>query len=245
VIRAAAAAKLAGGSFDITLYDHDVYLGPQGWGCGLGQGTLGPSDRAFVALDSRLSLAISGAIHELGHNIGFEHSNARYGTTFQEYGDKSCHMGFSSTQEYQIRKGFNVVQLLRWGVVGASETVVVAGTSSNVGSRLYATYYSTSTANLPRVFRLGTSNYYLAYRSTRHEGVDHQADRSSHSDAASVPTYTGRVLVHFWEPVDAPPAYQDTVTLEGSIGAGETKVFGGYTIKMEWGLNDFCYVSVG
>jgi hypothetical protein len=246
-IRTAVNCALSGGAHDPANYDHRVYIGPDKWGCGIGLGTVGPSSFLFVALGASLTKGLTGVLHEIGHNIGFEHSNARDGTNgdFQEYGDKSSMMGFSSYADYYWRKGFNAVQLFRLGVIDDSRTLVVPTVADNIGGELYSTYFQETSGAVKKLVKLGSSGYFLAYRSPVDQTVDHQADRSANTYVAAVPTYTGRLMVYYLEPLSNGELRRNMVTLVGSVGVGETQQFGGFTIRADWQNHDMLHFSVG
>jgi hypothetical protein len=118
-------------------------------------------------------------VHELGHNIGFQHSNVQnafptsgfVAGNFNEYGDHSCQMGVSFSNANN-RRLFNALQLWRWGVIDAARTQLVPTTTSNFDGLLYATYYDEPAFSTPptKIIKLNSDGgdqqkYYVAYRS--------------------------------------------------------------------------------
>jgi hypothetical protein len=73
-IRSAANAQVMSVTGPVSLYNQVVYVGPTGWICGSGLGSIGGSSSGWVCMTNGAST--NTMIHEFGHNIGFQHSNA-------------------------------------------------------------------------------------------------------------------------------------------------------------------------
>lgn len=187
--------------------------------------------------------------HELGHNIGLQHSNSINATgDWVEYGDRSCMMGAAYLTGLQ-RKGFNPVQLFLLGLLTRSNGRVRAVAESSFSGALFHPYvdesfYGTSPPPV-QLFQVNTL-YFLAYRSPGHVGVDKQVDYAIPMLDPSLETYSGNVLVYRWESqdvVNGPSA--DQVTLIDAIPVNSTKYVPaiGYTVTAFWATND--YIMVG
>jgi hypothetical protein len=193
-IRSAANSKLG---FPVTLYQHAVYVGPVGWICeSSGLGSLGGDGSfAWVVISSFRNL--NTLIHELGHNLGFLHSNSFDGTTIVPYADESCQMGLSLSS-FEVRRGFNAVQLFRWGVLDSGRFLSIASSSTNFQGRLFSVYSAEDAFSAPlKLIELGTgSNVFLSFRGVAHSSFDRQVDAGN---SLILPSYSGRVLVHVLE----------------------------------------------
>jgi hypothetical protein len=245
-IRTAVKCALSGTTHDPVNYYNRVYIGPNGWGCGAGLGSVssGSSQSAFSALSATSAEGLSVPIHELGHNLGLQHSNQENTPgTVQEYGDFSCMMGVSFGGDRYWRKGFNAVQLWRLGLMEEGRTLELASTDTNASGVLYSTYFQEDEGAVTKLIKLGDSNYFLSNRSPVDQTVDQQVDMDR--APGLVPSYTGRILVHYLEPETVGEINKNQVTVVDTIDSGEVKTIGGYTVRGVWANDEMFYFRIG
>lgn len=160
-------------------------------GCAYGKGTIGAdassSGAAYVADISQSVIA-----HELGHNMGFDHANARYGTasapdpgttggTYVPYGDVFDVMGWSDAQDAIGTGALDVVHRDQQPALfpGQVQTVTAAGnvTLQAVGSTATPAVKGVKVVD-------GSDVYYLEYRAN--VGTDARVFASPYAPAAGV-----------------------------------------------------------
>ena len=248
-IRNAVQRKLVGTRFEIGMWQHVVYVGPPGWGCGGGVGTVGGTSNWVAMAGHNLNVLV----HEIGHNVGLVHSGAPNSGVRYEYGDTSCQMGSSYSDVYK-RKGFNALQLWRWGVLDAPRTQEIASTSTNWAGLLY-TVYEDEPGRIPltKIIYLGPSGgpfqrYFLSVRSAVDLGVDRQVNIDPSPYVA--PSFVGRVLVHYYE-IDGGDSGSNSAiddhqtTLRDFIDPGSPKTIGGFAVNVAWCVETHCAVRIG
>ncbi|WP_380158947.1 M57 family metalloprotease [Kineococcus sp. R86509] len=160
-------------------------------GCAYGKGTIGAdassSGAAYVADISQSVIA-----HELGHNMGFDHANARYGTasapdpgttggTYVPYGDVFDVMGWSDAQDAIGTGALDVVHRDQQPALfpGQVQTVTAAAnvTLQAVGSTATPAVKGVKVVD-------GSDVYYLEYRAN--VGTDARVFASPYAPAAGV-----------------------------------------------------------
>nr|WP_246315018.1 fibronectin type III domain-containing protein [Kineococcus aurantiacus] len=152
----------------LTVFPRSAYTSG---GCSYGKGTLGAdatsSGAAYVADISQSVIA-----HELGHNMGYDHANARYGTaaapdpghtggTYVGYGDVFDVMGFSDPQDRIGTGALNVVHR-------DQQAALFPGQVRTVTSSTNVTLQAVGSTATPAVKGAkvvdGSDVYYLEYR---------------------------------------------------------------------------------
>jgi hypothetical protein len=131
------------------------------------------------------------------------------------------------------RRGYNPMQLYLWGVLDDSRMQVVSNAA--VSGQLYTPYINEALYAVPpkQLWRLGTSNIYLGYRSpVDNGGVDGQAGAFDSTGIPGLANYTGRVLVYRWETDYFQFIIPDMTALISGIAPGETKTYVGYSITV-------------
>ncbi len=131
------------------------------------------------------------------------------------------------------RRGYNPMQLYLWGVIDDSRMLTVTNTA--VSGQLYTPYIDERAYAVPpkQLWRLGSSNIYLGYRSpVDNGGVDGQAGAFESTAIPGLANYTGRVLVYRWEHEYFQFIIPDMSALISGIAPGETKTYVGYTITV-------------
>lgn len=178
-------------------------------GCAYGKGTIGTdatsSGAAYVADVSQSVIA-----HELGHNMGFDHANARYGSasapdpgqtggSYVPYGDVFDVMGFSDPQDQIGTGALNVVHR-------DQEAALFPGQVQTVTSSTNVSLQAVGSTAAPIVKGAkvvdGNDVYYLEYRAN--VGTDARVFASPYRPAAGV-----RVLRR-----DAGSTYNASVVLD-------------------------------
>jgi Gametolysin peptidase M11 len=98
---AANAAYSNATGLNVNIYQHVIYVGPSGWICGSGLGSVGSASSTFGYVCVTDARSTGTMVHEVGHNIGFQHSNAlRLNGAWSEYSDTSCPMGITLVRSH-------------------------------------------------------------------------------------------------------------------------------------------------
>lgn len=257
-VQDAARGKLSNTTYPPSLYDTHVFMGPSGWACGYGVGAVGCGSYCWVAGTDHTDVTLWA--HELGHNIGFHHSNDDNGTYLWEYSDYSCMMG-SGVSSVAIRKGYNAVHLWRWGVINQASTTVISGPTTSFTGPLYSTYYEQEpfAASPIRLWQLGgpTGRLFLAYRSPRDTNFDRHSNFGVvNSHVTSL--YVGRIMVYRMEPQGrvfnlssggTDSTNEGMATMIGFVDESATKSFTWegetYAVRLWYHTDDYAMVGVG
>lgn len=187
---------------DVSQYAHRVHLLPSLSICGRVAASIGspPGLGGWSVFANAISCdSVDGVLHGLLRQFGLGSSDALAadGTTVLSHGDGACMMGRVPTAEGVHRRMLNAVQLFRTGALDSARVLRASTVPAVV--RLYATTYpNRATESVTMLVDLAL-DYFASYRPQSDPGFDRQANFSQNSadgNPLSVPSYTGRVLIH-------------------------------------------------
>lgn len=186
---------------DINTYSHQLFMLPEGLKCswaGLGMIGCYGNPSCFTWYNGKYGLTPSVIMHELGHNLGLEHS----GTPLDPYGDGSCAMGACCDT-----RCLNSPQAHKLGLTAAI---------GNVNSR----YHTTGLYKIPS--HVTTPNNFLQITISENTTYHVSYKTPTSFDAGLASLYQYKVYVHKYHP----PTLMAILTYHGeyTIPASTTKI---------------------